>query len=115
MYIPANNGHYAKMRLDILLEQGITIEYDIINVYGTNTPKIYTELIDTTDISLNGVQQNNLNNTGHVKMTINNNEVVTTLGGNTWTQTVSYSSFYWKWWTGGARGFRIANLKVKPL
>ena len=115
LYVPNNGGHWAKMRLDLLLQQGITIEYDIVNVYGTESTKIYTELVDTTDISVNGVQQNNITTTGHVKMTVNNNQVVTTLNNSTWTQSVTYSNFYWKWWTGGKRGFRIANLKLKPL
>ena len=115
LYVANNGGHFAKMRLDHLLSQEISIEYEIVNVYGTQSPKIYTELIDTTDISQNGVQQNSLNTTGTVKMIISNNNVVTTLGQNTWTQSVSYTNYYWKWWTGGGRGFRIADLKIKAL
>ena len=102
------------MRLDQLLPQGITIEYDIANVYGSESVKIYTELVDSTDVSVNGVQQS-LGSTGHLKMTISSNQVVTTLGANTWTQSVTYSEYYWKWWTGGNRGFRIKDLKIKPL
>lgn len=115
LYVAQRGGHWAKMRLDLLLQQGISIEYDIVNVYGTESVKIYTELVDTTDISVDGVQQTNITTTGHVKMTVNNNQVVTTLNNSTWTQSVTYSNFYWNWWTGGNRGFRIANLKIKPL
>ena len=115
LYVPRNGGHWAKMRLDLLLQQGITIEYDIVDVYGSESVKFYTELVDTTDVSINGVQQSNIASTGHLKMTVNNNTVVTTLGANTWTQSVSYTNYYWKWWTGGNRGFRIKDLKIKAL
>ena len=115
LYIPQNQGHWEKMRLDILLQQGISIEYDIIEVLGTESVKIYTELVDTTDKSVNGVQQTNFTTTGNVKMVIENNQVITTFNNNSQTQSLNYTNFYWKWWTGGARGFRITNLKVKPL
>ena len=52
LVISNGGGHWAKMRLDLLLQQGITIEYDIVDVYGSESVKIYTELVDTTDVSV---------------------------------------------------------------
>ena len=80
---------------------------DLFQVYwGKNNVYDYTgstAYAQTTDVT-------------HIKYEITNNTVKFYANDSlVYSRSVSGSTFYWCWWSGGNRRFRIKNLKIKPL
>jgi hypothetical protein len=70
------------------------------NVYDYTGSTKYTQTNDVT----------------HIKYEITNNTVKLYANDSlVYSRSVSGSTFYWYWWSGGNRRFRIKNLKIKPL
>lgn len=117
------NGNWKEIVFDTPITQGTSIEYDITQVGGSNTPKSYDGFFDTYSQGNTGLVNWQPSTTGHVKIVYQNNTVQYWLDdvlqtdsvSQTTNPTVTTTPIYYKTSTGGNRTYTIKNMKIKPL
>lgn len=115
-------GNWKEIVFDTQITQGMSIEYDITQVGGTQY-FIYKGFFDSYSQGNNGITNYQINTTGHVKIVYQNNTVQLWIDdvlqtdkiSSTTNPTVTTTPLYYKVSTGGNRTFTIKNMKIKPL
>ena len=121
--LKVTNGNWKDLVFSTQIIQGTKIEFDITEVGGSATPKLYIGFFDSYSQGNAGITNYQPNTTGHIKIEYQNNTVqlwlndtlLTDAESSSTSPTVTTTPLYLKLSTGGQRQFTIKNMKIKAL